>query len=141
MTHSARRLVLALVLTCGPLAAPAHPAPGASDASVLSASLPLAVSVAAPAAYFAAAGSLFTVVAVQATAAGTVWVLARASDGVRASLTVAGRSTVAAGAALSVVAVSTGWVLVEAGATLSAAVCFIPNEIGASLLYNEPLTR
>ena len=54
-----------------------------SDASALSA-LPVAVSVAAPAMVLSA-GAAFTVVAVDASAAGTVWVLERASDGARAT--------------------------------------------------------
>ena len=41
------------------------------------------------------------------------------------------------GACLTVVAIGAGWVLSAAGEAL----CFIPNEIGASLLYNEPITR
>ena len=141
-TWRAAALCVAMSLALGLSAAPpaaAHP-PNASDASALSA-LPLVVSATMPMAVLASAGAVFTVAAVEASAVGTVWVLVRASDGLRVSITLAGRSVVAAGAALSVVAVSTGWVLVEAGATLSAALCFIPNEIGASLLYNEQLTR
>jgi len=137
---TAFRLALGLAACLG-VATPAaaHP-PQASDASALSA-LPLVVSATVPVTVLASAGAVFTVAAVEASAVGAVWVLVRASDGLRLSITVAGRSVVAAGTALSVVAVSTGWVLVEVGATLSAALCFVPNEIGASLLYNEQLTR
>jgi hypothetical protein len=77
------------------------------------------------------------VVSVQAVSAGTLWVLERASDGVRLSVMMAGASVVAVGTTVSVIATGTGWVLSQAGKAL----CFIPNEIGASLLYNEPVTR
>jgi hypothetical protein len=81
------------------------------------------------------------VVAVQASAVGTVWVLERASDGARATLTLSGQAaralSVAAGTVVVVTAVSTGWVL----STASEAIAFIPNEIGAALLYNERVTR
>lgn len=107
----------------------------ASDISLLSA-LPIAVSVAAPVAVLSA-GVAFTVVAVEATVAGSVWVLQRASDGVRMSVRFAGESVAAVGASVTVVAIGAGWVLSAAGEAL----CFIPNEIGASLLYNEPITR
>lgn len=112
---------------------------GASDASALSA-LPVAVSVAAPVAVLSA-GAALTVVAVEATSAGTVWVLERASDGARASVTVSGAVvggvSVVAGTAVLVTAFSAGWVLSAAGQ----AICFIPNEIGKALLYNERVTR
>jgi hypothetical protein len=111
----------------------------ASDASVLSA-LPIAVSVAAPV-MLLSAGAMLSVVAVEATSAGTVWVLERASDGARASVHLAshaaGGLSVAAGTAVVVTAMSTGWVLSAAGR----AIAFIPNEIGAALLYNERVTR
>lgn len=129
--------VAMLALTALP-AAQAH-APNASDASVLSA-LPVAVSVAAPV-MILSGGAMLTVVAVQASAAGTVWVLERASDGARASITIgaqaAGGLSVAAGTVVLVTAFSAGWVLSAAGK----AIAFIPNEIGASLLYNERVTR
>jgi hypothetical protein len=61
------------------------------------------------------AGAVLTVVSVQASAVGTVWVLERASDGARASIELAGRAgnglSVAAGTAVTVTAISTGWVL------------------------------
>ena len=84
---------------------------------------------------------MLTVVAVEASAEGTVWVLERASDGARASVTLAaaaaGGLSVAAGTAVVVTAFSAGWVLSAAGK----AIAFIPNEIGAALLHNERLTR
>ena len=102
--------------------------------------LPIAVSVAAPVVLLSA-GAVLTVVAVEASTDGTVWVLERASDGARASVALAGRAgsglSVAAGTAVVVTAISTGWVLSAAGQ----AIAFVPNEIGAALLYNERITR
>ena len=110
-----------------------------SEVSALSA-LPIAVSVAAPVMVLSA-GATLTVVAVEASAVGAVWVLERASDGARATLKLsaqaAGGLSVAAGTVVVVTAMSTGWVL----STASEAIAFIPNEIGAALLYNERVTR
>lgn len=115
----------------------AHPSP--SDASVLSA-LPIAVSVAAPVMVLSA-GAMLTVVAVQATSAGTLWVLERASDGARASVTLSGQAagalSLGVGSAVVVTAMSTGWLLSAAGQ----AIAFIPNQLGAALLYNERISR
>jgi hypothetical protein len=106
-----------------------------SDASALSL-LPVAVSVAAPV-MILAGGVALTVVSVQASAAGTVIVLERASDGARATLRFSGRvlegSAIAVGSAIMVTALSTGYVLSAA----SEAIAFVPNEIGRALLYNE----
>jgi len=68
-------------------------------------------------------------------------VLERASDGARVTLRLSAQAakglSVAAGTVVVVTAVSTGWVLSAA----SEAIAFIPNEIGAALLYNERVTR
>ena len=108
------------------------------EASLLS-TLPVAVSVAAP--VVLSAGAVLTVVAVEASATGAVWVLERASDGARSTLRLsaqaAGGLSVVAGTAVLVTVMSTGWVLSAAGT----AIAFIPNEIGAALLYNERVTR
>jgi hypothetical protein len=129
-------LTAALALTLG-LNNPARAQ--ASEASALS-MLPVAVSVAAPVAMLSA-GAVFTVVAVEAASGATVWVLERASDGARASITLsaaaAGGVSVVAGTAVMASAISTGYVLVSAGK----AIAFIPNEIGKALLYNERVTR
>ena len=110
-----------------------------SDASALSA-LPIAVSVAAPVAVLSA-GAALTVVSVEATSTGAVWVLERAADGTRASVRLVGRgvagASVAAGTIVVATALSTGWVLSAAGE----AIAFIPNELGRALLYNERITR
>jgi hypothetical protein len=127
---------------CAALVAMAAAAQAQSEASGLSAlsALPIAVSVAAPAAILST-GATLTVVSVAASADGAVWVLERASDGaqftMRLSAQAVGGLSVAAGTALVVTAVSTGWVLSAA----SEAVAFIPNQIGAALLYNERITR
>lgn len=126
------------VLVAAALAAALHAVParahGPSDASVLSA-LPVAVSVAAPVALFSA-GAVLTVVAVEASAAGTVWVLERASDGARASVRLSGAVSAAAGTVVAVTALSTGWLLSAAGE----AICFVPNTLCAALLYHERVT-
>lgn len=134
------RLTLALLLSAS-LAAPgarAHP-PNASDASALS-MLPVAVSVAAPV-MLLSAGATLTVLAVEASAEGTVCILERASDGAQASVTLsaqgAGALSVGVGTVVTVTAFSAGWVLSAAGR----AIVYIPNEIGAALLYNERVTR
>jgi hypothetical protein len=133
LRHAALATLLAAVLL------PAHAQPNASDASALSA-LPVAVSVAAPV-MILSAGAMLTVVAVQATSTGTLWILERASDGARTSVTLsaqaAGALSVAAGTAVLVTAMSTGWLLSAAGHALA----FIPNQLGAALLHNERLTR
>jgi hypothetical protein len=113
-----------------------------SDASELSAlsMLPVVVSVAAPVAVLAG-GAALTVVTVSAVGQGTVWVLERASDGIRVSLTLSGQAaagvSLAAGAVVLVTASTAGSVLSAAGQ----AIAFVPNEIGKALLYNERVTR
>ena len=129
-------LALALSLT---LASTVRANSAASEMSVLS-MLPVAISVAAPVGLLSA-GAMFTVVAVEAASAGTVWVLERASDGARASVTLsagaAGGVSVLAGTVVLTTAFSAGWVLSAAGK----AIAFIPNEVGKALLYNERVTR
>jgi hypothetical protein len=119
--------------------AQAHRNDAASSFSALSA-LPLAVSVAMPVMVFAAGASL-VVKGVELSAQGTVLVLERASDGVRASVVLAGHAVeglaLVAGTVVLVSAVGAGWVL-YAG---SKAVAFVPNEIGKALTYNERVTR
>ncbi len=135
-----KRLIVLVSLALA-LAAPLQArAQGAlSEASALS-MLPVAVSVVAPVALLSA-GAALTVVAVEATSAGTVWVLERASDGARASVTlsgqVAGGVSVVAGTAVLVTAFSAGWVLSAAGQ----AIAYIPNQIGQALLHHERIVR
>jgi hypothetical protein len=133
-----RRVAASAALACA-LVANASAQSTISDASVLSA-LPIAVSVAAPVAVLSA-GATLTVVSVEATSNGAAWVLERASDGAQASVRLVGRGiagvSVATGTVVVVTALSTGWVLSAA----SQAIAFVPNEIGAALLYNERITR
>jgi hypothetical protein len=132
-----RQFTLAALLVAS--LASAHAQSAVSEASALSA-LPIAVSVAAPV-MLLSAGATLTVVAVEASATGAVWVLQRASDGARATLKLSAQGakalSIGVGTAVVVTAVSTGWVL----STASEAIAFIPNEIGAALLYNERVTR
>ena len=107
----------------------------ASEASALSA-LPIGVLSAAPVVVLASGANL-TVSAVEASVAGTTWVLERAADGVRATVKLAGNASVAVGSSVAVTVMAAGYVLSVAGQ----AVAFIPNEIGASMLYNERVTR
>lgn len=107
----------------------------ASEASALSL-LPVAVVSAAPAAVFSAGASL-VVVGVEASAAGTAWVLERVVDGVRATLKVAGKSALAVGTTVAVSATAAGWVLSAGGQ----AIAFVPEASAAVLLYNERVTR
>jgi hypothetical protein len=133
-------LALAAALALG---SPAWAHDAASEASALS-MVPVAVSVAGAAVLpvAAASGTLaLTVVAVQAVAAGTVLVLSAAATGAVLSVQLAGRALVAVGAGVVVLATATGWVLSTAADAGSQALCFIPNEVGASLLYNERVTR
>ena len=112
----------------------AHGADPSTASSALS-MLPVAISVAAPVAILSS-GVVLTVVAVDASARGTVLMLERASDAARMSVELSGRASLAVGTLVTVSAIGTGWVLSQAGQ----AVLFIPNEIGASLLYNERVT-
>jgi hypothetical protein len=129
-------LISAALAAAAPLA---HTHPSPSDASALSA-LPIAMSVAAPVMVLSA-GAMLTVLAVQATSAGTLWVLERASDGARASVMLSGQAagalSLGLGSAVLVTAMSTGWLLSAAGQALA----FVPNQLGAALLYNERISR
>jgi len=143
-TLSTHRLAFALALAAAfvTLPARAHQSPSTdlSAASGLSLSVPVAISVAAPSAVLVA-GAMFTVVAVQVVAEGTVWVLERASDGLRFSVRfgaeLAGASLVAAGTVLVATTVAAGCVLSAAGE----AIAFIPNELGRAFIYDERITR
>jgi hypothetical protein len=69
-----------------------------------------------------------------------VWVLERVSDGARASVELGAEaveaSRLAVGTVVTVTALSAGWILSAAGAAL----CFVPNALGRSLLYSERVT-
>jgi hypothetical protein len=108
----------------------------ASDASLL----PVAALSIAPA-LLLSAGAALTVIAVEKTAEGSEWVVERASDGARASLHVSGDlvggASLALGSAITMTAVSAGCILSSAGR----AIAFVPNEIGAALLYTRKLPQ
>jgi hypothetical protein len=112
---------------------------GLSEASALSA-LPVVMSISAPV-LSVAAGSVLVLASVEVVADGTVWVLQRASDGARIvvkwSAISAGMASVAVGTAITVTAVSAGWVLSTAGTVLA----LIPNELGRALLHHERVIR
>lgn len=102
---------------------------GAAASAVVS--VPAALSV---------AGATLTVIAVEASVDGTVYLLERASDGARASVKVLGRAAngaaVAIGSTVTVSVIGSGVVLSAAGEVLA----FVPNAIGRALLYNEKLS-
>jgi len=130
---------LSLVPAAALLASPSRAHGGAADASAASSlllSLPVAVLSVAPVTILSA-GAMLTVVAVEASATGTVWLLRRVSDGATASLRFSGEvataTLVVAGTAISVTAIAAGWLLSAAGEVL----CLVPNALGESLLYNE----
>jgi hypothetical protein len=132
--------VLALAPCAAMLSANSHAHGGAdaSAASSLSLAFPVAVLSVAPVAILSS-GVALTVIAVEATASGMVWLLRRASDGATASLRFSGQAAtstaIAAGTVLSVTVVTGGWLLSAAGEVI----CLIPNALGESLLYNERL--
>lgn len=130
--------LLTLAMACAATPVRAHN-DGLSEASTLSA-LPVAVSVTAPV-MSVVAGSVLTLMAIDVVADGTVWVLQRASDGARivvkwSALSV-GMASVAVGTAITVTAVSAGWVLSTAGEVLA----LIPNALGQALLHHERVIR
>jgi len=118
-----------VALSLVPIASVAGTASVAGAASAVLA-VPVALSV---------GGAVLTVVAVEASVAGTVYLLERASDGARASVRLAGRaaqgSAIAVGTVVTVSVIGSGIVLSAAGEMLA----FIPNAIGRALLHNERL--
>ena len=146
--HTLRRRVTPVLLSLSVLAMSAAPLTaqardGVSEASVASAlslGVPLAVSATAPSAVMSA-GAVLAVVSVQVVAGSTIWVLERASDAARITLKMSAAGVEAAsigvGTSVMVTAVSAGWILSAAGKAL----CFVPNEIGASLTHHERITR
>ena len=80
-------------------------------------------------------------ISVEASADGVVWIVERASDGVRGTVRftreLAGALSIAAGEMITVVAMGTGWLLCSAGK----AIAFVPNEIGSTLLYSQRISR
>lgn len=152
MKKSIAAVLVAACTAFAGVAVPLH-AQAQSDASVALSLMPVASVVVAGSAVGASAtaavtlpaalsvgGSTLTVVAVEASADGTVYVLERASDGARASIKVAGRAANgvanAVGTSVLVSVIGTGVVLSAAGEVLA----FVPNAIGRALLHNERLS-
>ena len=145
MTRIGRCIAYPLVVATMSALNPAHAANAANDSAGLSelsaiSLLPVAMVATVGSAFIADAASL-SVVAVEASAEGVVWIVERASDGVRATVRFARDAAVglsiAAGQMITVVAMGTGWLLCAAGRTLA----FVPNETGSRLLYSQRITR
>ena len=137
-----RSLRTALCCAITTIALMAAPAQAHSEVSAALSLLPVASVVGAvvvvPAA-LSSTGAVLTVSAVQVSAVGTVYLLARASDGAEASVEVLGRGAEASaygvGSVVTCSVLGTGVLLSVAGEVLA----FIPNAIGQALLHNERL--
>jgi len=138
-----RRLAALLAGLSLALAWPAH-AEGAgsaasSEGSVLSAAVPVSLALAGSALVLQGSTRL-TLVSVQASAEGTVWLLERAVDGARfvVRFTAGGlrAASTMVGAVLAASALSTGWLLCANGEAMA----FVPNADGARLMANERIT-
>ncbi|KQW57917.1 hypothetical protein [Variovorax sp. Root411] len=152
MKKSIAAVLVAACTAFAGISVPLH-AQAQSEASVALSLMPVASVVVAASAVGASAttavalpaalsvgGSTLTVIAVEASADGTVYLLERASDGARASIKVAGRAaegvSKAVGTSVLVSVIGTGVVLSAAGEVLA----FVPNAIGRALLHNERLS-
>jgi hypothetical protein len=151
-----KTLALAIAAATLTTSLPSRAQHGLSEASALSAALPVAVVasvgvgasatvgasavgvVAVPAA-ISVTGATLVVKSVEASATGIVCVLERASDGARVTLDIARRDAARLGASVGMAVVVTvmasGVVLVKAGE----AVAYIPNALGRALTHNERL--
>lgn len=109
-------------------------------ASVLVAS-EAAAAVAQASAVLSVAGATLVVKAVESTARGTVYVLERASDGVRVSVELAGKAlgtaSMGVGTVVTVSVITAGTILSVVGE----AIAFVPNQVGRALLHNQRLTN
>lgn len=137
-----RSLAGALAATTMLALPPAHAGRDASTVSELSAISVLPVAISATATGLVVSGATtLAIVSVEASADGVVWIVERASDGVRGTIRfardVGGGLSIAAGQMITVVAMGTGWLLCTAGK----AIAFVPNEVGAALLYSQRISR
>ncbi|MEZ5653772.1 MAG: hypothetical protein R3E87_24840 [Burkholderiaceae bacterium] len=111
----------------------------ASEMSALSATVPIAVS-ASMSALALSGPALLTIVAVQASADGAVWIVEQASTGARAVLRLTGRaaglSMVGVGTTVQTVTLSAGSLLIASGEVIA----FIPNALGHRLMHHERIT-
>jgi hypothetical protein len=134
MKNSIKFLLLACILC----ATTARAAGGLSEASQASAAIPVGSAIVVGGSMMAIAASGQAVVkTVQAVGDGSIVVLRGASDAATASIKLSAQAarelSIATGTVVSVVAMSTGYMLVASGKALA----FIPNEIGASLLHHS----
>ena len=110
-----------------------------SEASSAS-TLPIAFSIAGGG-LLLSAGTTLAIVAVELSVAGSTYVVERASDGARSTLRLSGQTvgglSLAVGTAVLVSTLATGAILSADGRAFA----FVPNEVGAALLYNERITR
>ncbi|MET0541129.1 MAG: hypothetical protein ABWZ88_05180 [Variovorax sp.] len=120
-----------LALSMLPIASVVGTASVASTAAAAVVAVPAALSV---------GGAVLTVVAVEASVDGTLYLLERAADGARASVKVASRAvggaSLVVGSTVVVTVIASGVVLSAAGEVL----CFVPNAVGRALLYNERMS-
>lgn len=128
-------LTLALLTTLSATPVRAHRG-GPSEASVALSALPVLTLVGAPLVLSAGTG-LLLVKAVELTAEGSVWVLERSADGARLVLQAAHSSVLAVGTALTLVAVESGWLLVDG----SRALAVLPDAAHAHLFHHQPVSR
>lgn len=128
------RSLLAALLICSSVGALQAAPPLASQASSAASAIPVVVAVTAPAVLASGVGTL-TLVAIEASAEGTVWTLERASDGARVALTLSGEVVTASGTVVEMTAGSAGTLLSVGGEVLA----LIPNELGRALLHHERL--
>lgn len=141
------RMVQALVAGSLMLGLASQPVRAQSEASLLLSALPVASVVGGTAALSAlpvalsVGGAVLVVKTAEVSAHGTVWVLARVSDGAEVSVELSGRTahaaSVATGTLVAVSVIGTGVVLSVAGELL----CFIPNELGRGLFHHERLSH
>lgn len=128
-------LTLALLTALSATPVRAHRG-GPSEASVALSALPVLTLVGAPLVLSAGTG-LLLVKAVELTAEGSVWVLERSADGARIVLQAAGSSVLAVGTALTLVAVESGWLLVDG----SRALAVLPDAAHAHLFHHQTVSR
>lgn len=89
-----------------------------------------------------ASGAALTVVAVEAASDGTVWILERASDGARASVTLGTAAVAGVSVAAGAVVVCTAYERRLGAVDRGQGHCLTsPNQLGRALLHNERITR
>jgi hypothetical protein len=130
--------IVLMLLACFAGAAPAAEPRGSTDLSNASALVAEGSATVAYGSLSALAASGTVVVdSIEAVGDASVVVLAGASDASQAVVRLSGRASrqasLAVGASVSVVAISSGYLLVAAGTVLA----FVPNEMGRALLHHS----